>query len=157
MPSILIVIGDRGRARILSFEREGRQVRELQDLVNPAARLHEHALSHDHQGRVMNRSRGSRTALGRREPHKRLGSLRFARHVADAVRAECDRQTYVRLFLLAEPEFVGMLRPHLSTKELAPLLTVIPRNVTRHETADILAYLPEHPWKPALGGETAGR
>lgn len=154
MSSVLIIIGDRGRARILSFERAGRQVRELQDLVNPALFLREGLFSHDHQGRVMNRSRGSRTALGKREPHKRLSSLRFARLVADTVHTECEKHPYVRLFLLAEPEFVGMLRPRLTAQASSPPLTVIPRNITRHETADILAYLPEHPWRPAVGRET---
>lgn len=155
MPAILIVAGDRGRARLFSLERDMDEMRELSDLVNPAVHLHERLLSGDRQGRGFSRTHGSRVALGKSHPHKRLSSMRFAREVAEAVHNCCARRTYLHIYLLADPEFIGLLRPQLAAKELTGDLRVIPKNVTRSDSVTIRGYLPEHPWKPSPSGAGA--
>lgn len=155
MPALLIVAGDRGRARIFSLERETDEMLELADLVNPAVHLHERELSRDRQGRGLSRTHGSRVALGRSHPHKRLSSMRFARQVAEAIEAHCRQQRYLHIYLLADPEFVGLLRPQLAAKELTTDLQVILKNITRSDHATIRSHLPEHPWKPALSSAGA--
>ena len=155
MPAILIVVGDRGKARIFSLERDMNEMRELSDLVNPAVHLHERLLSGDRQGRGFSRTHGSRVAWGKSHPHKRLSSMRFARQVAEAIQGCCAQRKYLHIYLLADPEFVGLLRPQLAAKELTTDLQVITKSVTRSDTATIRSYLPEHLWKPALSGAGA--
>lgn len=150
--TVLLVVGDRGRARLFSLERGATELREIVDLYNPALRLHERVLSRDRQGRGMSRVRGSRVALGEAHRHKRLNAARFAREVADAVQASTRRHTYTRIYLMADSEFTGLLRPQLVAKRLGVPISSILKHLTRHETADIRAHLPSRPWRRALPG-----
>lgn len=152
MPMLLIVAGDRGKARIFSLERETDEMRELADLVNSDLRLHERELLGDRQGRGLSRFHTSRVALGKSHPHKHLSSMRFARQVAEAAHTLYTKRGCLRIFLLADPEFVGLMRPQLAAQRLADKLHVIPKNVTRSDTATIRSYLPEHPWRQPLSG-----
>jgi len=152
MPTILIVAGDRGRARIFALDRDTDEMRELSDLLNPVLRLHERLLSGDRQGRGMNRFRSSRVALGKSSPHKRLSSMRFARQVAESLNGFCSQYGHSSIYVLAEPEFVGLLRPQLAAQRLTADLHIIPKNLTRSDAATIRSYLPEHPWRQPLGG-----
>ncbi|HEV2321781.1 MAG TPA: host attachment protein [Gammaproteobacteria bacterium] len=152
MPAILIVAGDRGRARIFALDRDTDEMRELNDLLNPMLRLHERLLSGDRQGRGMSRFHSSRVALGKSSPHKRLSSMRFARQVAEAMNGFYNLQDYSHIYVLAEPEFVGLLRPQLAAQRLTANLHIIPKNVTRSDAATIRSHLPEHPWRRPLSG-----
>ncbi len=150
--TLLLVVGDRGRARLFSLERGAADLREIADLYNPALRLHERALSRDRQGRGMSRVRGSRAAFGEAHRHKRVNAARFARQVADAVQ-ECTRhQSYARIYLMADPEFTGLLRPQLAARRLGSPVSSILKHLTRHAAADIRAHLPARLWRSALSG-----
>lgn len=151
MPAILIMAGDRGRARIFSLDRDSDEMQELGDLINPALRLHERLLSGDRQGRGMSRFHSSRVALGKAGSHRRLSAMRFARQVAEAMNGFCGQRRYSHIYLLAEPEFVGLLRPRLAALRLTTHLHVVPKNVTRSDAATIRSHLPEHPWRQPLG------
>ena len=150
MSEILIIAGDRGRARILSLDHDTDEMRELADMVNPTVHLHERQLSGDRQGRGFNRFRASRVALGNAHPHKRLSSMRFARQVAEAVEGRCKQRRYLHIYLLADPEFIGLLRPQLAAKDFTGDLQVISKNVTGRDTATIRGYLPAHLWRRPL-------
>lgn len=152
MPMLLVVAGDRGRARIFELDRDTDEMRELSDLINPALRLPERLLSGDRQGRGMSRFHSSRVALGRSSPHKRLSSMRFARQVAQAMTGFFSRRRYAQIYLLAEPEFIGLLRPQLVAQRLMEKLHIIPKNVTRGDATTIRSHLPEHPWRQPLSG-----
>jgi protein required for attachment to host cells len=144
MDAALIVIGDRGRTRLFGLEKRKEPMQELGDLVNPEVRMHERELSGDRQGRGMSRNHGSRAALGENHPHKRLSAERFARQVADAVQGCCAQHRYRNIILIAAPEFLGLLRPCLAGKHLAPPLIDIPKDLTRHAVEDIRDHLPEN-------------
>ncbi|MGE5624524.1 MAG: host attachment protein [Bacillota bacterium] len=144
---ILVLVGDRGRARLFELDHDEPQMAELEDLVNPGFRLHERELSGDRQGRVFNRIRRSRATLGEAHVHKRLGAERFARTVAGRVLSRCRAGAYARVFLVAEPEFMGLLRPQLEAGRLKAPLSRISKNLTRHPAAEIRGHLPQDPWK----------
>lgn len=146
-PVLLLVVGDRGRARLFSLQRGEKRPREIADLYNPLLRLHEHILSRDRQGRGMSRVRGSRVAFGEAHRHKRLNAARFARQVADAVQDCTRRQHYARIVLMADPEFTGLLRPQLTARRLGLPISGILKHLTRHATADIRAHLPDGLWR----------
>lgn len=152
MDAVLIVVGDRGRARLFSLERREKRPQEIADLLNPVLRLRERTLSRDRQGRGFSRVHGSRVAFGEAHPHKRLSAKRFARQVAEAVQ-ECTRQRdYLRIILMADPEFTGLLRPQLATKRLRVPVTGVSKHLTRHAVTDIRAHLPKPLWKQPLPG-----
>lgn len=149
---MLLVVGDRGRARLFSLDRGDERPREIADLYNPALRLHENILSRDRQGRGMSRVRGSRAALGEAHRHKRLNAARFAREVAGVVQECTRRQRYLRIFLMADPEFTGLLRPQLTARRLGVPVSYILKHLTRHTAVDIRTHLPDRLWRRVQSG-----
>lgn len=140
----LVVVADSARVRLFSWARGAEGLEELRDLVNPELRLPEHALATDRQGRGFNRQRGSRTALGR-NTLRHNSVLRFAQQVGGVVSAELRTQRAARLFILAEVEFLGLLRGVLRTRRIAVPVNMIAKNLTRADVRRIRMYLPKYP------------
>lgn len=144
----LVVVADSAHARLFSWACGAGGLEELSDLVNPEARLPKHALVADRQGRGFNRQRGSRTALGS-DTLRRNSALRFAQQVGTEVSAELRTQRAARLFILAEAEFLGLLRGALRTRRIAVPVNMIAKNLTRANVRRIRMYLPEYPGRTA--------
>lgn len=149
---ILVVVADRGRARLFAAPNGEEKLQELSDLLNPTLRLHADDLVHERQGRVMNRNRPSRTALGESHFLKHRSAARFAETVADAVAEQCKPGACERIFLLAEPEFLGLLRPRLAGKNLRVPTVEIAKGLTHRSGATIRRYLPKHLHKRRVEG-----
>jgi protein required for attachment to host cells len=147
MGPILVLVGDRGRARLFRLEQDVPDLEEIRDMVNPALHVQERKLARDRQGRSFKASRGSHVALGDEHKYKHLGAARFAREVANAVQECCREQPYARIYMVADPEFTGLMRPQLAAKRLKTPLIGIPKNLTRHPVAEIRGHLPRDPWK----------
>jgi len=137
MADILVVVADRGRARLFSIKHDEEQLDELADLVNPSLRVHAGDLAHERQGRSMNRSRSSRTALGDSHFFKQESGKRFARQLADAVVSVCRAHPFERIFLLTEPEFLGLLRPCFAADKLGIPVLEVHKNITHRSAATI--------------------
>jgi protein required for attachment to host cells len=140
---------------LFSIEKDTDSLTEIDDLVNPSLRLHENVMSGERQGRMFNRGRNSRVALGEAHVHKRLSAERFARRVVVAIQGCCDKRSYECIFLAADPEFTGLLRPQLTTRHLQPPVREIPKNLTRQSLAGIRSHLPKNPWKRSAHGAGA--
>lgn len=147
MGPILVLVGDRGRARLFRLEQDVPDLEEIRDMINPALHMPEHLMARDRQGRSFKGSRGGHVALGDEHKYKRLGAARFAREVAKAVQECCRAQPYARIYMIADPEFTGLMRPQLAAKRLKTPLTGIPKNLTRHAVSEIRGCLPRDPWK----------
>ena len=141
---VLIVVGDKGRARIFDTATEDRTLREIEDLFNPDLGHHERDIVSDRPGRGMSNSRGRRTALGDDYSKRRVQTARFAETVAERVQEHTRIQKYSRLFLVAGPEFSGLLRPCLASRSSQPPVTSVVKDLTRHSIKDIREHLPEY-------------
>jgi protein required for attachment to host cells len=150
---ILVVAADRGRARVFSIAHDQEQLQELNDLVNTDARRPAHLLASDRQGRSLNRERGSRAALGR-DNLQDESTRRFAHDVCAMIAAKRRRQSVDRLFIIADPEFLGMLRLELRNRQMPVPVRFIAKNVTRTSSERIRSYLPKRLWpRRVLGVE----
>ena len=126
---IWILISDASRARLYSVASEHRPMTLEKEFEHAASRAREHDLVTDKPGRT-NQSMGSGGHLGHgsrssMEPGtsaKAMEHDRFARSLADELNTEFSRNRFARLVVAANPEFLGLLREHLSdpvTKNLA--------------------------------------
>jgi protein required for attachment to host cells len=140
---VLIVVGDKGRARIFDTATEDHSMREIEDLLNADLGHHERDIGSDRPGRGVS-AQGRRTALGDDYTKRRVTVARFAEMVAERVREHLRLQKYARLFLVAGPEFSGMLRPCLASRTAEPPVTRVVKDLTRHSVEDIRKHLPEH-------------
>lgn len=140
---VLIVVGDKARARIFDNATEDESMREIEDLVNAGLGHHEREIGADRPGRGVSGAGGRRTALGEDYSRRRLQAARFAESVAERVREHFRRRKYARLFLVAGPEFSGLLRPCLASRSAQPPVTRVVKDLTRHSLADIRKHLPQ--------------
>lgn len=118
MPTTWIVTGDASRARILQVTGQNR-LEEIESFVNPKGRMSERELTTDAHPRF-------RGTAGPGSDRQETGA---AEHQTEAFAKEIDRyleharvkRRFDRLFIVAPPRFLGMVRRELG-KELQKLV-----------------------------------
>jgi protein required for attachment to host cells len=110
-----IVVADNSRARIFEVIDRNETLHELDDLVNPAGRLHDSELRTDNVGRYYGRGERMQghSAQPRTDPGEHETEL-FAKTVAHYLEQARVEHRYARLCLMAAPKFLGLLRQNLS-------------------------------------------
>jgi protein required for attachment to host cells len=130
MTTTWIIAADASRARILQVtDREG-HLEDVQDFVNPSARLHERDLTTDAEPRFNGRGgvgkAGSRRTggPGNDREAKRKADYEtevFVRELGEFLDKARTAHRYDRLHLIAPPKFLGQLRKELG-KEVQKLV-----------------------------------
>lgn len=114
MERIWFVVADEGRARVFERARPGATLQELKELHDELARARGADLRRDAKGRLY--GRGERfmghTAEPETDPHKKE-ARKFARQIAHLLEQAHHARRYDRLFIVAAPAFLGMLRQEL--------------------------------------------
>jgi len=135
MQTTWILAADSNRARIFEVTEKDRRLLEIQDFVNPEARMSERELQSDLQGRVYGygehyRAHSATEMVGVEHANELFGKAlgRFL----DKARTD---HRYDRLYLIAPPKFLGLLRHKLS-KEVQKLVA--------EEIDKDLSWLSEH-------------
>ena len=138
----LVVAASALRARLFRAANPAAPLEELDALVNPEVRLHEHDLVEDSAGR-----RGRRPTQAKRS---RFGGQTARRHRAeDFAAAVCRHATRSlraararRLYLVAEPEFLGLLRRRLKPAVRRHVAGEVAKSVSGQPAARIRSTLP---------------
>jgi protein required for attachment to host cells len=125
-----VVAADTSRARIFLSEKPASELQEIQTLTHPAARLHEGDLISD-------------TTEGEPDEHKQAEADRFAAHVCATLEAGRKSGQFERLYLVAAPNFLGMLRKHQSSALKQTLAGEVNKNLASHAPAEIRKQLPD--------------
>lgn len=143
-----VVVADGGAARILHEPESGDPRRKLEEVARlERASAHQPAreLTTDRTGRVFDS--GGRTGAGPQtrarhgaqsdyDPHA-VEVERFARRVARQLDAERSRRRIDELVVIAEPRFLGVLRPRISAPTRRLVTREIPRDLVRAQPAQI--------------------
>ncbi len=142
MSSILVVVADSSRARIFKAGSSPGSLEEIQDLTHPEARLHEGELTTDRSGRDTNNTSGSH-AFGTGEEAKDEEAARFASVVCRTLEESHNKGNFKRLYIVAAPAFLGLLRKHMSDSIKQVLEAEVPKNIAAMDAKTIRSYLPE--------------
>jgi protein required for attachment to host cells len=120
MQTTWIVAADEHRVRI--FEVEGKQsnFREVEDFINPEARLNERDFNTDARGRNFSKGQGAGDTADPRVTAAQHTTELFSKSIGDYLDKARQEQRYDKLRLIAFPKFLGALRKHLNkaTQEL---------------------------------------
>jgi protein required for attachment to host cells len=141
---VLIVVGDKARARIFDTDTEDQSLQEIEDLVNADYGRHERDTGSDRPGRGVSAAGGRKTALGDDYSRRRILAARFAETVAERVLEHTRLQKYSHLYLVAGPEFNGLLNPCVASRSAQPPVTRVMKDLTRHSVEDIRKHLPQY-------------
>lgn len=137
-----VIVCNHSRARL--FKADARSlVEELADQVNPAARLREQDLTTDAPGKYRGGgSGGQRHAEDpRTSPHEKAAE-HFARDIAATVEDAVAGHGLDKLYVVAEPDMLGLLRKALSEGARRLVVQEIAKDVVARSPAEIRDFLP---------------
>jgi protein required for attachment to host cells len=138
----LVVAADSARARLFEAASPAAPLKEVGGLLNPDARLHEHDMVEDSVGRRGTRpTQAKRSAFGG-ETAKRHRAEEFAAAVCVRAGKSLRAAGAERLYLVAEPEFLGLLRKRMDRALRRHVAGEVSKSVTHFEPWRIRAALP---------------
>ncbi|HXG29767.1 MAG TPA: host attachment protein [Nevskiales bacterium] len=139
---VCIMAADAARARLFAAGPANSGLHELDTLVNPEARTPERKLTSDRPGRKANSSgRGTHSFGERAKPHREAVDS-FARRIGQRLRAARTVDRFDRIYLVAEPEVLGMIRRTLDERTRKCVVGEVSKSLTRRSAKTIRAALP---------------
>jgi protein required for attachment to host cells len=136
MGTYIILAADQARARLFKAERREGPLVEFSGMANPEARLREQDLVSDASG-------GNPHDLGNHDSaHQHVVQV-FARQVSQALEQAVQSHKPDRVYVLASPSFLGLLRPHWSATLKAKIAQEFAKDVSRLSPEVIRGQLPE--------------
>ena len=140
--SVYVVVADSARARILSGDAGSGPLLERQDLVHPESRLRQQDLASDASGAGTG-GVGSHS-MGHEKSSRDQAADDFAREVVEAIEHIHHSGELGRLYLVAAPRFLGLLRGHLSKACRGLIAGEIDKDLVQHGIDEIRAQLPRY-------------
>lgn len=143
MAATWVVVADTSRARIFAADKPASDLAEIEDLSHPEARLHEADLIADRPG--SGRSHGSGSfSMGESGVYKDAEASRFAHDVCERVEAGRVQGQFQKLYVIAAPQFLGLLRKHQSSATRQMVAAEISKNLAASDPKSIRAHLPQY-------------
>jgi len=143
MSTAWVIVADAGHARIFSVEQPNSELDEIQTLTCPEARLHEGDLVSDSPGREHNASGSGSHDVGHTSDAKQEAAIRFAEQVSEVIESGRIAGRFNRLYVIAAPAFLGILRKHYSSAISQLIAAEIDKNLTTHDALEIRKQLPK--------------
>jgi len=130
-----IAVADKTRCRI--FSRNGRNgpIEEIAALVSPMTRLKNQDINADRHGRAFDSAGQGRHAMGTSVDPVEQEAIRFAKEVAAKLESGRQQGQFARLYVVAEPRFLGYLRQSISRPLKETIAAEIDKDWTS-QTAD---------------------
>lgn len=136
-----VLVADNSRARIFSAEKPASDLQEIRDLTHPEARLHEGDLVTDKGGRDQGPS--GKHGVSHEQAHKTDGADKFASTVCSELDASRASGSFNKLYVVAAPSFLGLLRKHQSSALKQMVAGEVDKNLSTQNPASIRKHLPD--------------
>lgn len=142
MPTTWIVAADSSRARVFEIAEPERRLRPVEEFNHPEGRANNRELTSDAQGRYMSQGGGPRAHSATRQVsavdhENELFSKTLSRYL-DKARSQ---HRYRKLYLIAPPEFLGLMRENLSKEVRKLTAEEINKDLSWFEARDIERYI----------------
>jgi protein required for attachment to host cells len=141
MTTSWILVADSGRARIFESDQTFKALAEVDDMVNPSARLKGSELTSDAPGRAFDSGGQGRHAMEDKTSAKEQDELYFAEQINDYLEAGRTAGRFKSLVIIAAPAFLGTLRKTLNNNLANLVAGEINRDLTQHGRQDIIGHL----------------
>lgn len=137
-----VVVADAARARFFGVEGTMTGLAEIMDLSHSESMQHASDMASDAPGMTSVKGMQSKFGMDEIVSPKEEEAIRFAKQVADTLYQ--GLAGFDRLYLIAAPHFLGLLRKDLDKAVQAKVAAEIDKDLTHHSVGDIRAHLPEH-------------
>jgi protein required for attachment to host cells len=138
-----ILVADTSRARIFVADKSAGPLNEIRTLAYPEARLHEGDLVADKGGRDRSPGIASHGFDGT-DSHKHDNAERFAAQVCSELESARTAGALRKLYVVAAPGFLGMLRRHQSGPLRQLIVSEIDKNLSTQDPVAIRKCLPDY-------------
>jgi protein required for attachment to host cells len=138
-----VLVADNGRARIFVADKALSPLQEIRTLTSPEARLHEGDLVTDKGGRDRHPGTGGH-GIDTGETRKDELAERFAAQVCAELESARNAGSFSKLYVVAAPAFLGMLRHHQSNALRQAIAGEVNKNLSTQDPDAIRKSLPEY-------------
>ena len=136
-----LLVANRTGARLFENQGPGRGLTKVQEFNHPEGRLKDQDLVSDDKGRVHDRmGQGSHKEEPRESPSNHE-DRNFAHDLAKKLKLGLDEHRFARLFIVAEPRFLGDLKGALDKKTVSVLEGTLGKDLLHVEDGDIPGHL----------------
>lgn len=139
MSKTWVVVAESSRAKIFEVEtnQTDKKLKELKGFTNSTSRNHKSQLS----GSQQKKSRQFRlTSID--DTHGDNERTVFARTLSQHLNSARNKGKFKKLILMSPPKFLGDLRKNLGHETIKFVVSVIDKNLVRHNIKDIQAHIP---------------
>jgi len=140
---VVVAVADSARARLFEADGPNAPLREVESLSNAEARLHEGDLVADTAGRMRDRPfEAGHSAFGG-DSAKRHRAEDFAALACRSIARILRRSRARRLYLVAEPDFLGLLRQRMDPAVRRCVAGEVVKSIAGEPASRIRTVLPE--------------
>lgn len=126
---IWVVVADRTQAKIYRMTKFPK-LEEIAYLEHPESRLHNQDLVSSKPGRGFQSVGNSRSAYQQETEPKQVEAIKFATEVTQYLYTAVNKGEFDKLYLFAEPSFLGLLRQHLHPQVQKHVTAEVPKELT---------------------------
>lgn len=136
-----VVTAESSRARIFTVENRISPLHEVEDISHAEGREREQDIISDRPGRAFDSAGEGRHAMERQVDPKRHEAELFAKRIDERLELARAKGEFEQLVLIAAPEFLGILRKHLSDDTEKLVSRTIDKNLVQKTEAEIRQYV----------------
>ncbi|CRX39424.1 host attachment protein [Estrella lausannensis] len=136
-----VVVCNKEKARIFEVEKFG-NLREIYTMVHPQSAMKAEMLTRDGLGRTNEMFRSGHSTMDPTTPLKLKEAMNFAKEVAKYLESQKNGMRYTRMFIMAEPSFLGILRDELNHNVVKCVEGEIPKDLTKLDAKAIWEHMP---------------
>jgi protein required for attachment to host cells len=142
MATTWVLVADKSRARLFAANANDAGLAEIAAFVHEPGRAHGRELVTDKPARLQGKMPHQRHAVEADTDPRRAEAERFARRLAQQLDDGRAKDAFDRLYLVAPPEFLGLLRMCLSRETESHLAGSVNKELTQDSPDTIRDYLP---------------
>lgn len=141
-PITWVLVANKCQAKIYHLAKFPK-VEEISHFEHPESGQHNQDLVSTRPGAGSQRGGNVRYSYERETEPKHLEAVKFATQLADILAVAERKGEFHRLYIFAEPSFLGLLRQHISQETKKNIVAEIAKDLASFETAAIEQHLSE--------------
>lgn len=131
-----VVVADKCQATIYQIVKFPK-LKQIKVLEHPESRLHDRDLVTTKPGRTFQRGGSTRHSYQPEVGPKQMEVIKFATELGKYLVEEENQKTFNRLYIIAEPAFLGVLRQHINNGVKKTIVSEIAKDLTNSNTEAI--------------------
>ena len=141
MTRLLVLVADQAHARLYKAESLRDTFTEVEGFANHVARYHEQQLVSDAPGRSSSPGNTYSHPLGNEQEARQHNLALFAKTISGEIGRALYNQTGTKLYLIAPPKFLGVLRNNLSNEVRHCVAGELNKSITDVSPEKLAAYI----------------